>query len=248
LLKHIRSLHAAKGRRERGLFAIEGHNSVEAALEARWPLVELLCAPDEERLIQSAQAQGVPVRLAASEVLAYASDAQTSPDVIAIGQIPTASDWLGKGLTLVIDGVGDPGNIGTLLRAADAAGASAILMVAGSADPWSPKVVRSAAGSLFHLPPLTLPDRSPEAIAGLLQQRQIPIVTAEAHGGTSSFDFSWPNPCALILGHETRGISPPFQKMCNEGVTIPIYGRAESLNVAMAGTLLMYSWRQAFPG
>lgn len=246
MLKQIRSLHAAKGRRESGQFVIEGRNGVQAALEARWPLTELLCAESEAKLAQSAQAQGVPVRLAATEILAYASEAQSSPDVIAIGRIPTTSDWSGDGLTLIIDGVGDPGNIGTLLRAADASGASAVLIVAGSADPWSPKVVRSAAGSLFHLPPLMLPERSPGAISHLLQRRQIPIVTAEAHGGTSSFHFNWPNPCALILGHETRGISPEFQKV-STGVTIPIYGRAESLNVAMAGSLLMYSWRQAFP-
>jgi TrmH family RNA methyltransferase len=148
-------------------------------------------------------------------------------------------------MTLVIDGVSDPGNVGTLLRAADAAGTKNVIATSGSCDLYSPKVVRSAAGSLFSLQILNLENNSTESVAQWLQASEIPIVTAEAHGAANCYEMAWPQNCALVLGHERRGISPEFSEIATHKTTIPIYGNAESLNVAMAGTLLLYAWRQS---
>jgi TrmH family RNA methyltransferase len=144
-------------------------------------------------------------------------------------------------LLLVLDGIGDPGNVGTLIRSADAAGAGRIALTPNSVDAFGPKVVRASAGSLFHLPPPLL-DRA-EGLARVLQQQEIPLIVAVAHGGQSCFEYSWPTRCALVLGHETRGISPVLEDAATARVTIPIYGRAESLNVAAAGAVLLYAWR-----
>lgn len=246
LVKLCRALHEGKGRREQGLFLIEGKNAVEAALSEGWALREVLALEREMELSARAEAMGVPVRRIASEAMEAATEAQTKLPILALGELPEAqTDFSLDGLLVVVDGVADPGNIGTILRAADAAGAEKVVLTNGSADPWGPKVVRSAAGSLFSLPPLGLPDRSPAALVAILRAKEIPLVTAEAHGGQNCYEFSWPRRCAVILGHETRGISAEFAQSAAIEATIPVFGGAESLNVAMAGTLLCYAWRQS---
>ena len=154
------------------------------------------------------------------------------------------SDWELTGLLLILDGIGDPGNAGTLLRAGDASGAQAVVCTHGSVDCFAPKTIRAAAGSSFHLPHWDLDGLDAGAMVQVLAAREIPIVTAQAHDGEAAFEFAWPRRCALVLGHETHGISEEFARAARAQVTLPLYGRAESLNVAMAGTLLMYAWRQ----
>ena len=242
LIKKCRALHSSKGRREHRAFLLEGRNAVEAALDNNWPLQEIIALPDETELSSRAAQRSHVVTRATASILEAASDARTPPPIIAIGALPASvDDFESDGLILVIDGAGDPGNIGTMLRAADAAGARQIILTAGSADVYGPKIVRSAAGSLMALPPVNLSNRSPENIARLLQEKQIPIITAQTRGGADAFDYAWPRRCALVLGHETRGVSAEFEQ-AGVGVTIPIYGRAESLNVAMAATVLCYAW------
>ena len=244
LVKKCRALQTAKGRREHNAFLIEGRNAVEAALNHDWPLQEILALPDETELSQRAQGADLDVTRAAASVIEAATDLRTPPPIIAIGTLPaTVENFESDGLILIIDGANDPGNVGTMLRAADAAGASQIILSAGSADVYGPKIVRSAAGSLLAMPPVNLENRSPQNIARLLREKQIPIVTAQTRGGADAFEYRWPRRCALVLGHETRGVSAEFAD-AGAGVTIPIYGRAESLNVAMAATVLCYAWAQ----
>ena len=246
LIKKCRALQTSKGRRQHRAFLIEGHNAVEAALDNRWPLQEILALPDETELSARAANSSHVVTRGVAAVIEAACEMRTPPPILAIGALPAPVDdfdFAGDGLILIIDGAGDPGNIGTMLRAADAAGARQIILTAGSADVYQPKVVRSAAGSLFALPPVALRDNSPKNIVRLLQQKQIPILTAQTRGGANAFEFAWPRRCALVLGHETRGISAEFEN-AGAGVTIPVYGRAESLNVAMAATVLCYAWAQ----
>jgi TrmH family RNA methyltransferase len=248
--KLVRALHAPRGRRRHGLFVVEGGHGVTEALRARWPLHELLTTPAawQDGWSEVAAAAGVEVRLVSEELLEYLSDAQTAPEIIALAKLPSpeSSSTLpdDAGCVLVLDSVSDPGNVGTLLRAADAAGASGVLPAGESADPFSPKVVRASAGSLFHLPPWQPPDNSPAAVVELLRERGFPLVAAVAHDGMNCYEYSWPRRCALALGHEARGISPEIEAAADARVSIPIYGAAESLNVAMAGTLLLYAWQR----
>ena len=259
LVKKCRALQTAKGRHQQRAFLIEGHNAVEAALDNHWPLQEILALPDETELSARAEKLAAArvtergaksshgVTRAVAGVMEAASEMRTPPSILAIGELPAPVDDFdvaSDGLILIIDGAGDPGNIGTMLRAADAAGAQQIILTAGSADVYQPKVVRSAAGSLFALPPINLSDSSPENIVRLLGEKQIPIITAQTRGGANAFEFAWPRRCALVLGHETRGVSQVFER-AGAGVTIPVFGRAESLNVAMAATVLCYAWVQA---
>ncbi len=244
LVKKCRALQTSKGRRQYNAFLIEGRNAVEAALDNNWPLQEILALPDETELSDRAAFNSHAVTRVVETVMQAATELRTPPPILAIGALPdTVDDFASDGLILIIDGAGDPGNIGTMLRAADAAGASQIILTAGSADVYQPKIVRSAAGSLMAMPPINLRNRAPENIARMLNEKQIPIVTAQTRGGADAFKFAWPRRCALVLGHETRGVSAEFES-AGAGVTIPIYGRAESLNVAMAATVLCYAWAQ----
>lgn len=244
LLKIGRSLHQNKGRREHGLFLIEGTNAVESALEHKWPLRELFALEPEREWSSQAEQRGVTVHRATPDWLAAMSDSQTPPPLIAWGELPSPVDdfEMPDGLVVVLDGVADPGNVGTLWRASHALGASLVVPARGTCDAWNPKVVRSAAGSLFALPPVQLRDNSPENIARLLGEKHIDIVRADAHGEHDLTEFKWQRRAALILGHETRGVSDEFE---GDSVTIPLPGSAESLNVAMAGTIFLWEWSVA---
>lgn len=244
LIKLVRSLHSSKGRREHGLFLIEGKNAVSAALATEFPIRGVLATQDEQEYSEAAADKGIEIHRVSAEIMAYVGEAQSAVPVIAIGEIPTNRDEALPPFTLVLDGISDPGNVGTLWRAADAAGAGGVVSL-GGADPYSPKVVRSAAGSTFHLRPRALQSPDPQALIATLEEQQIEIVCAQAHGAQNCYDFDWPERAALVLGHETRGISPEIEAAAQHQVTIPIFGRAESLNAAMAGTILLFSWAQS---
>lgn len=249
LCKLVRSLNNARERRKRGLFMAPGGNAVTAALAARWPLERLIVSPEDAQngWEQIAERAEVPLVLAGEAILEYIGDVPSAPDVLAIARMPEDQNVSlpDNGLFLILDGIGDPGNVGTLIRSADAAGASAIITTQNSADAFGPKAVRASAGSIFHLPPLNIEENSSEALADLLQRERIPIVIAAAHEGQSCFEFRWPVRCALVLGHETRGVSPVWEEVASARVTIPMFGRAESLNVAGAGAVLLYAWRNS---
>ena len=243
LCKIVRALHSSKGRREHKLFVAEGQNAVEAAIENRWPIQKLFCA--ETGVLQYKEMNlNFEIQTAAPEILEYLSDAQTNPGVLALCELPPSkADFDFANLLLILDGIGDPGNVGTLIRSADAAGAGGVLCAQNSADPFSPKAVRSSAGSVFHAPPIGLQNNSPSEIIALLQEQSTPIVIASGDGDISCFEYSWPQKCALVLGHETRGVSEEFHLAATAKIKIPIYGKAESLNVASAGTVLLYAWQ-----
>ena len=247
LCKLVRALGNARRQREHGLFVASGGNAVAAALQAGWPMDRLIVAAGEtahewESLARKAD---VPCVLVDPAIMAYLGDVPSPPDVMALVRLPKSSDAAmpSDGLTLVLDGIGDPGNLGTLIRTADAVGASAVLTSENSCDPFGQKAVRSSAGSVFHLPPRPWPDRRPETLAARLRQEDVPIVIAAAHEGQSCFEYHWPSRCALVLGHETRGVASPWETAASARLTIPVYGRAESLNVAAAGAVLLYAWR-----
>ena len=250
--KLIRSLGDARNRRAKKLFVVEGGNGVAAALRARWPLERLIVTSSQMGAEWAAlgEAVGVSSQTVDADIMEYLCEAQSAPDVLALARLPqpVAVPPLPEGLTLVIDGISDPGNVGALIRTADAAGASAVIVTESSADPFGPKAVRASAGSLFDVPPILFEDAGAQAIAQYLRSGSIPIAVAVAHEGVDCFQFRWPRQCALVMGHETRGVSDVFEAYAAGRVTIPMYGKAESLNVAAAGAVLVYAWRNGGGG
>lgn len=200
-------------------------------------------------LVDEAARAGVPVRQASDEVLTAMGDAVTGQDILAVCRIPesTAEAVLDElpgplHLAAVLCRVQDPGNAGTILRAADAAGADVVVCTAGSVDLFNPKVVRSTAGSLFHLPVVT--GAGPVTTAGLLTGRGMQVLAADGYG---SVVLDRPpsglleRPTAWLFGNEAQGLSADELALAAERVAVPLYGRAESLNVATAATVCLYA-------
>ena len=153
----------------------------------------------------------------------------------------------GPGLVAVLTAVQDPGNAGTLIRAADAAGAGAVLLTAGSVDVHNPKCVRSTAGSLFHLP-LAANVSLADAVTAL--HRQGSRVLAADGGGAIDLDDALDagdlaRPTAWLFGNEANGLGPEALELADDVVRVPLYGRAESLNVATAAAVCLYATARA---
>lgn len=153
-------------------------------------------------------------------------------DFFSIGKVTTS------GNIIVLDRLQDPGNIGTILRTADGAGFAGAILIKGTADVYSPKVVRAATGSLFRLPLLQV-DTAEECLEILNRNQKTSICTA-LDGAINYFDCDMKKDIAIVIGNEGNGVSPTFLEHCHKRVKIPMIGTIESLNAAVAAGILMY--------
>lgn len=154
------------------------------------------------------------------------------------GDRPAADD----DLVVVCSAIRDPGNAGTVVRTADAAGATAVVFAGETVDPTNPKTVRASAGSLFHLPVV---EGGPVlAAVEALRRRGYLIVATVARDGTDYAAFDWRRPVALVLGNEASGLAPEVVAAADAAVTVPLSGRAESLNVSAAAAVLCFEARR----
>jgi len=169
--------------------------------------------------------------------LAAISETVTSQGVVAGVEIPAARHVPELGHVLVLDGIADPGNAGTMLRTAQAAGAVAVVATAGTTDVWGPKAVRSGMGAHFHLP--IVADVAWSNIGELLGERQ--LLLASAHDGVPYWEIDWSQPSAMIMGSEAHGTSPAAEGLATIRVTIPMAAEAESLNAAAAAAVLLFA-------
>jgi TrmH family RNA methyltransferase len=208
-------------------------------------VIEVLATPDAPaELVERLVASGTPVRAVRAEALARAADAVTSQGIAALVERSLASveDAVGAAargpLSLVLVDVGDPGNAGTLLRAAEASGGAAVFFCGTSVDPTSPKCVRASAGALFHLPVVS----GGEVVSVLdrLGATGVATIGSVVQDGTPYDDVDLRGPVAVVVGSEAHGLAPEVVRHLDRVVTIPMVGRAESLNVAMAGSVLCF--------
>ena len=249
-VKAARRLATRKGRRDEGAFLVEGPQAVAEGLAH---LDDLYVAESAERLhadlLAAAADHGVAVRTVTDEVLHALSDTVTPQGVVGVARLPEAS--LASVLPtarflVVLDGIADPGNAGTIVRTADAAGADAVVFTAGSVDPFNPKAVRASTGSVFHLPVITgaTPDDLQAIRAAGLQ-----VVCADVHAATPIAALDLARPTALLFGGEAAGLSAAAKAACSVAAHIPIAqsrrpgyrGHAESLNLAAAVAVLAYA-------
>jgi RNA methyltransferase, TrmH family len=244
-----RRVSAAARLRKRGLreqdrlFLVEGAQAVGEALDAA--VVETVFhVPGSSgrvpEVVEAARAGGAEVLEVAAPVMAHLTSAVTPQGVVAVARFVDValSDLPVTGLVPVLVSVRDPGNAGTIIRTADAAGAVGVVVTRDSVDVYNPKAVRASAGSLFHLP--VARDVEPaEAVTGL-RDGGMRILAAAADGEVSMERAELAGPTALLLGNEAWGLPSEVQAMADGTVRVPIHGRAESLNLAAAATLLMF--------
>ena len=239
LVKRLRSLRDAKGREASGEFLVEGEVMIREALSCGLIPSDAL-AEEEGALTEALLRAGAKVRLAKRCAIEAACDTKTPQGVCAAFRMPRGTRVPENARRIVaLDGVQDPGNVGTILRTADAAGFDAVLMTPECADPYSPKVQRASMGSGFRVPVAAAV--FPEALRGF-QKEGFRVIVSALDGAPlySRAPGTDGERLILVVGNEARGVSRPVQAIADEKIKIPMRGRAESLNAAVAAGILMY--------
>jgi TrmH family RNA methyltransferase len=252
-----RKLDQRKHRERQGRFLVEGlqilHMALDAAQEAAARPIEVFyCeelftgteAPALLKRFRQTEADLVPV----SEYVMQALSERDTPQGIATSFALfetsfSAIHLAGSELVIVLDRLQDPGNVGTMIRTADAVGAAAVVLIEPCVDPFDPKTVRGSMGSLFNVPLVHIEDVP--ALFEWLHDQSLRPVGADAHQGEIWGQGLWKGGVALILGNEARGLSKDVRAHVKHWVRLPIVGKAESLNVSVAGGVLMYAWLRA---
>jgi len=248
-VRSVRALSKRPVRDRTGRFAVEGPQRVREAVRYAAPRVrDVYLTPEAltryaDDIVEPALAAGLWVHEVTPEVLAAMAETDAPQGVLAV--VDTAAGELGAvldagpRLLVLLTHVRDPGNAGTVIRGADAAGADAVLVSEASVDVHSSKVVRSTAGSLFHLPVVT----GLEVAATLqrLRAHGIRSYAADGAGTTLLPDADLSVPHCWVMGNEAWGLDDEVRDACDEVVRVPIHGRAESLNLAMAATVCLYA-------
>jgi TrmH family RNA methyltransferase len=213
-------------RSEEGAFVVEGASLVRQAIEAGWTVEAQFVAPGAEPVPGA-----MPVHHLAPDVLERVASTEAPQPVMAVVLMRERRVPDGATFVMVADRVADPGNAGTIVRSAEAAGADAVVFTPGSVDAYNPKVVRSTAGSLF---------RVPVVVADLheLRGRGLTVLGTSSHRGSAHTRTDLSVPVALVVGNEAHGV--PDDAPVDGWVTVPHHGAAESLNVAMAATVLAF--------
>jgi RNA methyltransferase, TrmH family len=242
-VKHIRSLAAdRKDRRRERLFVLEGVRLVADALASGAALELVLYAPEQLGLTEAGRAllgQLEPLAAAqpaSAQVVAAASGTVSPQGVVALARWPQVEPGM-PGIMLVLDAIQDPGNMGTLLRSAEAVGVAEVLCTAGTVDVYSPKVVRAAMGA--HMRLAIAQDLGWDETAGRLAIVDH-VYAAEAEARMPYFAADWRQPSALIIGNEAHGLSEDARALAHSPIGIPMRGRAESLNAAVAGSVILF--------
>jgi TrmH family RNA methyltransferase len=240
------------------VFVVDGPVLVAEALAADVVVRELYCDADQlgdpaiAAVVAAARSEGIRIQVTQPGVIARAADPVTPRPLVAIVErpdapvaarlpaaagLPPAAGASGGCGVLVLVGVRDPGNVGTLIRTAEAAGFDAVWVVGDSTDPFAPKAVRASAGSILRVPVAVHRD-GPAAVAGLAAAGYT-VVGTSSHG--VAYDQFEPGSApALLLGSEAHGLGPDVSALVERWVSVPMSGLAESLNVAVAGSVLAF--------
>jgi TrmH family RNA methyltransferase len=227
-----------------GRIAIEGIHLLQEAVRSGLAIETLFLRED-----LAAQMPPVPARetlLVAEDAFDHACATETPQGVAALVQTPTASLpqilQNDSPLLVVLDGIQDPGNLGTIFRSAEAFGASGVLLLPGTVSPWNQKAVRASAGSVFRVPLVSVADT--HTLVRLLHQHSIALYAAVARNGTGVAQTPLTGPVALLIGNEGAGVSAKLLHLADGRVYIPCVGPVESLNAGVAASILLYAASQ----
>ena len=246
-VKELRAALLRPGRSESELVALEGLHLVGEALRSGTPLQTIFIAQGHENLLETLGA----IDETATEILAVpkeilnSSVSTESPQPIAALAHPRHWPWAEvlaqkpdqSALVVVLSGIQDPGNLGTILRSAEAFGATGILCLTGTVSRWNPKAMRASAGSVFRLPVLA---SSEAKTFQHLREAGIRTLAAMAREAEPLNEVDLTGPTALLIGSEGSGLAPEIAAQCDARITIPCPGPVESLNAAVAASVLLY--------
>jgi TrmH family RNA methyltransferase len=246
LLKQIRGLHERRAREKSRLFLVEGAKPVAEAFEKRLRIKDVVVSnaylsahPD---VVHGADLKAISV--VDDKLFKEISTTTTPAGVLAVAEMPqyVFADLFQSNRTpliVVAHAIQDPGNLGTIIRAALAASVTGIVLTKGTVDPFNPKVVRGAMGALFALPIVCDVDY-PEA-AAQLKERGLRVFACQPGAERNYFQVDWRQPAAIALGNEGQGFSPADLQQADELISIPMNPQSESLNVAVSAAIVLFS-------
>ena len=244
VVKAAAELKQKKYRTQNGLYLAEGLRTAEEAVAYKAVETLFYVATDDERtmrLLENAAAQNIKLVCVSENVMKKIADTETPQGIIAVCKMrqPKLENLLASGkMLLVLDRVGDPGNIGTMLRTADAAGIGGLVLLKGCADIYAPKTVRSSMGSLFHIPVLS--GVSEQEFVSAAKKAGYDLLVTCLDGADNLYKADLSGRIAFVMGNEAGGVSESLLEKADKRVYIPMAGRAESLNVAMAAGIVMF--------
>ena len=250
-IKHLKSLHQKKFRHKENRFILEGHRLISQALTAKakieevWITKKSLKSPNGENLIHQIENNNIPWSIAPNKIIRQISDSFNDQGIIALTPIPIYEKYKNPPQqSLYLDGISDPGNMGTLLRTAAWFGIKSVFRSSECVDPFNSKVVRSAMGAHFyfsHFEAIT-----EENIINDFIKSGIKVLGADMEGSSiSTFNVSDTNRWILVLSSEAHGISESLRSLITTKVTIPGVQGMESLNVSIAGGILLHALKSS---
>lgn len=248
LVKFVRGLRDKRNREKEGCYVIEGVKSVlEAVTAGAIPLNLVISEHGDKNFllkdVLSRLDKSVKINRVTDEVMDYMSETDTPQGVMAVFVLPEAAlssiSISESSLLVVIDAVQDPGNVGTIIRTADAFGIQAVILTKGCADVYNSKTLRSSMGSIFHIP--VVRDAETVDLVSFLKENKVFVAaTTLAENSVTLPEIKFSKPVALVFGSEGSGVSPEIIANSDVLVKIPIPGLAESLNVAVASGIVLY--------
>jgi TrmH family RNA methyltransferase len=229
-------------REEEHRFLVEGAQAVAEALAEDGHLLSLFVSDELDPLAMRATQAGVPVEHVSERVMERLTSTVTPQGVVGIAPFVDVGigDLSSPGVVAVLHEVRDPGNAGTILRSADAAGAAGVVFAGSSVDAYNPKGVRASAGSIFHVP--VVRDVRTEDALSSLRAKGFAVIAMDMHGDEDLFETELPRSSAFVFGNEAHGLPPEILHAADRRVRVPHAGRAESLNLAAAATVCLFEW------
>ena len=242
-IKELVKLQTAKGRKKAGMYLLEGEHLVEEAIKERAQIKLTVVTSNrledyENLLVQT----DVQVLVVSQDVFHKLSMTETTQGILAVVEIVKQEMLPHKGRLFVLDAVQDPGNLGTIVRTADAAGFDAVVLGTGTVDLYNDKVLRSMQGSHFHIPVF---QANLQEYLPILKEKGVQVAVTALHRNSKDYSvLQGATDVAIVVGNEGQGVSDDVIDLADVVVTIPMFGKAESLNVSIASALLMYKTKE----
>lgn len=251
LVKRIRALADRRSRRREGAFVVTGVQPVWRAIEADWSVDTLVVVPEvlpdsAAELVARQSSLGVPVARLSAELAGRLTERDRPPGLLAVVRTRTTRlDELRvepDAVFAALHTVGNPGNLGTIVRTVDAVGAAGVVLIGDTADPFAPAAVKASMGSLFAVPIASAPDSA--AFLRWARQAGVHLIATSGRASARHWSISYPTPAAIVLGSEGDGLPADVLAQADQQVAIAMTGTAESLNLAVAAGLMLYEARR----
>ena len=249
-IKEIKKLKEKKFRKETSLFLVEGVKLVKEAIEYNANITKIVISEDaigyevDEELIKLCEKYN-PI-IVSPNVFSVVSDVQTPQGILAVIKEDRVNDKnnskdeidFSKDFFVVLDGIQDPGNLGTIIRTCDAAGLTQIIVSEDTVDCYSPKVIRSTMGGIYRVKVI---ERDLKEVFDEFKKNGIQTVVTSLQGTKSMYDLDYKKK-AIVIGNEANGVDPDLQAKADERIKIPMPGKAESLNAAVSASIMIYEY------